>query len=235
MADLKTMRTFAEFLDFSRSRPRHGASARPARLFFRAVRALAVHRSTLTYSNFNISATSRRAAAEATMQLSQSASRCGDVSRSHQVGMRPSSSCTLTIESASVRVFRRSSGFFWLFVHDCGSENAMKTHLTLCFRAWNADASHTQILAKLARLQRPRYLTSNVDQIAFNLRRGLCRSYVSPRLCKRASLFVRDALPFNRLMRNFKRHFACYDHKRRNFDRIELWRSPPPEASPRVN
>ena len=89
----------------------------------------------------------------------------------------------------------------------------MKTHLTLCFRAWNADASHTQILAKLARLRRPRYLTSNVDQIAFNLRRGLRRSYVSPRLCKRASLFVRDALPFNQLMRNFKRHFVCYEDK----------------------
>ena len=113
----------------------------------------------------------------------------------------------------------------------------MKTHLTLCFQAWNADASHTQILAKLARrglwrlasqarlrlgqpdrfatgaFQRPRYLTSNVDQIAFNLRRGLRRSYVSPRLCKRASLFVRDALPFNQLMRNFKRHFVCYEDK----------------------
>ena len=125
----------------------------------------------------------------------------------------------------------------------------MKTHLTLCFRAWNADASHTQNLAKLARrglwrlasqarlrlgqpdrfatgaFQRPRYLTSNVDQIAFNLRRGLrglrlssrfalrLFSDVSPRLCKRASLFVRDALPFNQLMRNFKRHFVCYEDK----------------------
>ena len=98
----------------------------------------------------------------------------------------------------------------------------MKTHLTICFQDRNADASHTQNLAKLARLRRPRHLTSNVDHIAFNLRRGLRRSYVSPRLCKRASLFVRDALPFNQLMRNFKRHFVCYDHKRRNFDRIEL-------------
>ena len=126
---------------------------------------------------------------------------------------------------------------YGLFGHDCGSENAMKTHLTLCFQAWNADASHTQNLAKLARrglwrlasqarlrlgqpdrfatgaFRRPRYLTSNVDQIAFNLRRGLRRSYVSPRLCKRASLFVRDSLPFNQLMRNFKRHFVCYEHK----------------------
>ena len=98
-------------------------------------------------------------------------------------------------------------------MHDCGSENAMKTHLTLCFRAWNADASHTQNLAKLARLQRPRHLTSNVDHIAFNLRRGLRRGYVSTRLCKRDSLFVCDALPFDQLMRNFKRYFVCYEDK----------------------
>ena len=102
----------------------------------------------------------------------------------------------------------------------------MKTHLPLCLQGWNADASHTQNLAKLARLRRPRHLTSNVDHIAFNLRRGLRRSCVSPRLCTSASLFVRDALPFNQLMRNFKRYFACYERKRRNFDRIELWRSP---------
>ena len=113
----------------------------------------------------------------------------------------------------------------------------MKTHLTLCFQDWNADASHTQNLAKLARrglwrlasqarlrlgqpdrfatgaFRRPRHLTSNVDHIAFNLRRGLRRGYVSPRLCKRDSLFVRDALPFNQLMRNFKRHFVCYEDK----------------------
>ena len=109
-----------------------------------------------------------------------------------------------------------------LFGHECGSENVMKTHLPLCLQGWNADASHTQNLAKLARLRRPRYLTSNVDHIAFNLRRGLRRSCVSPRLCTSASLFVRDALPFNQLMRNFKRYFACYEHKRRNFDLIEL-------------
>ena len=111
-----------------------------------------------------------------------------------------------------------------LFVHDCGSKNVMKTHLTLCFQAWNADASHTQNLAKLARLRRPRDLTSNVDHIAFNLGRGLRRSYVSPRLCKRASLFIRDALPFNRLMRNFKRNSSCYGQQWRNLDRIELRR-----------
>ena len=99
-----------------------------------------------------------------------------------------------------------------------------KPHLTLCLRCWNADASHTQNLAKLARLRRPRHLASNVEPLAFNLRRGLRRSYVSPRLCKCASLFARDALPFNQLMRNFKRYSACYDHKKRNFDRIELRR-----------
>ena len=109
-----------------------------------------------------------------------------------------------------------------LFVHECGSENVMKTHLPLCLRGWNADASHTQNLAKLARLRRPRHLTSQVDHIAFNLRRGLRRSYVSPRLCKSASLFVRDALPFNQLMRNFKRNSSCYEQQWRNFDRIEL-------------
>ena len=112
----------------------------------------------------------------------------------------------------------------WLFVHECGSENVMKTHLPLCLRGWNADASHTQNLAKLARLRRPRHLTSQVDHIAFNLRRGLRRSYVSPRLCKSASLFVRDALPFNQLMRNFKRNSSCYEQQWRNFDRIELRR-----------
>ena len=40
------------------------------------------------------------------------------------------------------------------------------------------------------------------------------------------NLKVRDALPFNQLMRNFKQNSSCYDDKLRNFDRIELWRSP---------
>ena len=111
-----------------------------------------------------------------------------------------------------------------LFGHKYGSSMRCKPHLTLCLRCWNADASHTQNLAKLARLRRPRHLASNVEPLAFNLRRGLRRSYVSPRLCKCASLFARDALPFNQLMRNFKRYSACYDHKKRNFDRIELRR-----------
>lgn len=31
----------------------------------------------------------------------------------------------------------------WLFRHECGSENAMKTHLALYLQAQNADASHT--------------------------------------------------------------------------------------------
>ena len=79
-------------------------------------------------------------------------------------------------------------------------------------------------MAKLARLRRPRRLTSQVDHIAFNLRRGLRRSYVSPRLCKSASLFVRDALPFNQQMRNFKRNSSCHEQQWRNFDRIELRR-----------
>ena len=39
------------------------------------------------------------------------------------------------------------------------------------------------------------------------------------------SLTVRDTLPFNRLMRNFKRNLDYYERKRCNFDRIELWRS----------
>ena len=96
----------------------------------------------------------------------------------------------------------------------------MKTHLTFCFQDWNADASHTQNLAKCrvattARLWNSRSLYRAYATTAF--RQGLC---------KRPSLHVRDALPFDRLMRNFKRHFVCYEDKRRNFDRIELWRSP---------
>ena len=83
------------------------------------------------------------------------------------------------------------------FVHKCGSKVGL-----------NADVFDVRkVSTESARLRRPRHLTSNVDHIAFNLRRGLRRSYVSPRLCKRASLFVRDALPFNQLMRNFKRHY----------------------------
>ena len=36
------------------------------------------------------------------------------------------------------------------------------------------------------------------------------------------SLTVRDALPFNPLMRNFKRNSVFYERERRAFDRIEL-------------
>ena len=113
---------------------------------------------------------------------------------------------------------------FRLFGHECGSENIMKTHLTLCLQAWNADASHTQNLAKLAWLRRPRLCFSFGELFASALRRGLRHGCVSPRLCKRHSLNVRDSLPFNRLMRNFKRNSACYEQQRRNFDRIELRR-----------
>ena len=44
--------------------------------------------------------------------------------------------------------------------------------------------------------------------------------------CHSVSLSARDALPFNPLMRNFKRNSSCYERIGRNFDRIELWRSP---------
>ena len=111
-----------------------------------------------------------------------------------------------------------------LFVHDCGSEIAMKTHLTLCFQAWNADASHTQNLAKLAWLRRPRLCMSIDELFAFTLWRGLRHGYVSPSPCSFRSLYDRDALPFNQLIRNFKRNSACYEQQRRNFDRIELRR-----------
>ena len=50
----------------------------------------------------------------------------------------------------------------------------------------------------------------------------LRRNRFSPRLCKRPSLHVRDTLPFDRLMRNFKRNSSCYERTGRNFDRIEL-------------
>ena len=46
--------------------------------------------------------------------------------------------------------------------------------------------------------------------------------YVSPSSCTFLSLCDRDALPFNRPIRNFKRNSACYEQQRRNFDRIEL-------------
>ena len=114
---------------------------------------------------------------------------------------------------------------FRLFGHECGSENIMKTHLTLCLQAWNADASHTQNLAKLAWLRRPRLCFSFGELFASALRRGLRHGCVSPRLCKRHSLNVRDSLPFNQLMRNFKRNQDSFERKGRNFDRIELWRA----------
>ena len=98
----------------------------------------------------------------------------------------------------------------------------MKTHLTLCLQAWNADASHTQNLAKLAWLRRPRLCLSIGELFAFALWRGLRHGYVSPSSCTSLSLCDRDALPFNRLIRNFKRSSACYEQQRRNFDRIEL-------------
>ena len=116
------------------------------------------------------------------------------------------------------------SEFKRLFVHDCGSENAMKTHLTLCLRAWNADASHTQNLAKLAWLRRPRLCSSIGELFAFALWRGLRHGCVSPSPCSFSSLCSRDALPFNRPMRNFKRNSSYYERIWHNFDRIELRR-----------
>lgn len=100
----------------------------------------------------------------------------------------------------------------------------MKTHLALYLQAQNADASHTQDLAKLAWLRRPRLCISIGELFAFALWRGLRHGYVSPRPCSSRSLCDWDALPFNLLMRNFKRNSACYEQPRRNFDRIELRR-----------
>ena len=100
----------------------------------------------------------------------------------------------------------------------------MKTHLALYLQAQNADASHTQNLAKLAWLRRPRLCISIGELFAFALRRGLRHGYVSPRPCSSRSLCDWDTLPFNLLMRNFKRNSACYEQPRRNFDRIELRR-----------
>ena len=100
----------------------------------------------------------------------------------------------------------------------------MKTHLTLCLQAWNADASHTQNLAKLAWLRRPRLCISIGELFAFALWRGLRHGCVSPSPCSFRSLCGRDALPFNRLMRNFKRNSSCCERIVRNFDRIELRR-----------
>ena len=109
-----------------------------------------------------------------------------------------------------------------LFRHECGSENVMKTHLTLCLQDWNADASHTQNLAKLAWLRRPRLCFSFGELFASALRRGLRHGCVSTSLCSFRSLRDWDALPFNPLMRNFKRNSSCYERIGRNFDRIEL-------------
>ena len=100
----------------------------------------------------------------------------------------------------------------------------MKTHLALYLQAQNADASHTQDLAKLAWLRRPRLCISIGELFAFALWRGLRHGYVSPRPCSSRSLCDWDTLPFNLLMRNFKRNSACYEQPRRNFDRIELRR-----------
>ena len=100
----------------------------------------------------------------------------------------------------------------------------MKTHLTLCLQAWNADASHTQNLAKLAWLRRPRLCFSFGELFASALRRGLRHGCVSPSLCSFHSLHDRNALPFNLLMRNFKRNSSRYERIGRNFDRIELRR-----------
>ena len=100
----------------------------------------------------------------------------------------------------------------------------MKTHLALYLQAQNADASHTQDLAKLAWLRRPRLCISIGELFAFALWRGLRHGYVSPSPCSSRSLCGRDTLPFNLLMRNFKRNSACYEQPRRNFDRSELRR-----------
>ena len=90
----------------------------------------------------------------------------------------------------------------------------MKTHLALYLQAQNADASHTQDLAKLAWLRRPRLCISIGELFAFALWRGLRHGYVSPRPCSSRSLCDRDTLPFNLLMRNFKRNSACYEQPR---------------------
>ena len=100
----------------------------------------------------------------------------------------------------------------------------MKTHLALYLQAQNADASHTQDLAKLAWLRRPRLCISIGELFTFALWRGLRHGYVSPSPCSSRSLCDRDTLPFNLLMRDFKRNSACYEQPRRNFDRIELRR-----------
>ena len=90
----------------------------------------------------------------------------------------------------------------------------MKTHLALYLQAQNADASHTQDLAKLAWLRRPRLCISIGELFAFALWRGLRHGYVSPSPCSSRSLCDRDTLPFNLLMRNFKRNSACYEQPR---------------------
>ena len=100
----------------------------------------------------------------------------------------------------------------------------MKTHLALCLQTWNADASHTQNLAKLAWLRRPRLCFSCGQLFASALWRGLRHGCVSPSPCSFRSLRDRDALPFNLLMRNFKRNSNFYEQIGRNFDRIELRR-----------
>ena len=103
-----------------------------------------------------------------------------------------------------------------LFRHECGSENVVKAHLALCLQTRNADASHTQNLAKLAWLRRPRLCISIGKPFAFALWRGLRHGYVSPSPCSSRSLCDRDALPFNLLMRNFKRNSACHEQQRRS-------------------
>ena len=60
-----------------------------------------------------------------------------------------------------------------------------------------------------------------VVEFSFSLPR-LRHNGISPRLCKRHSLNVRDSLLFNRLMRNFKRNQDFHEREGRNFDRIEL-------------
>ena len=117
-----------------------------------------------------------------------------------------------------------SVSFMHMIIPNCSlCNNYYRRSRTGAWR-FSLDASHTQNLAKLAWLRRPRLCFSFGELFASALWRGLRHGYVSPSPCSFRSLYDRDALPFNRLMRNFKRNSACYERQWRNFDRIELRR-----------
>ena len=77
-------------------------------------------------------------------------------------------------------------------------------------------------LDNLSNYPSPRFKTNEIGLHPFFER--LRHNGISPRLCKRHSLNVREALPFNPLMRNFKLNSVFYERERRTFDRIELRR-----------